>query len=474
MVERCSRGWCWIWPRSGTSEQGRLQSEQALAQAQKMADSPPPPEPQPQAPQPQPQAPFWRWTGGLGGWVRKNLLQLPTLVVGLATLLGVSTLSSRMSTSEMLLTQIDNLKEDDSLPRNMSILAIEHTLSSRSPVEGVHHELLLTHVLGEVLMHDRARGDLLGENSEAGRQRLAQIHRILLASIRDLNPRCAHRFATLADASSGPQQPLVFRSSSDGADPSQQRLADVIASPACRHAAALGLWTGWWPGKASRDEVLRTSVQRLAEITPTGSGDSQLPLSSQITTSPIESAAGAATGGDGAAGIDLERMSQDEIRAASEIVAGAVVLDQQKRMVSERHGKLPGLPHVFIHYDDPEAVKPLQTLAERLSGSGAYFVDRTLRHVPPTARACAPSSQVKFFHEADRELATQLLIAANSGSGNGRADTWTIDASTGLIDLSNWSLAAKVPRGQLELWLISDGPSCRPSTGAEVSTASSD
>ncbi len=260
-------------------------------------------------------------------------------------------------------------------------------------------------------------------------------------------------------------------SSTHGASP-RQPLSEVVASPACRHAAALGVWTGWWPGKASRAEVLRTSVQRLAEITPTISGESQLPLSSQITTSAIERRAGAASAG--ASGIDLERLSQEQIRSASEIVAGAVALDQQKRMVSERHGKLPGLPHVFIHYDDPEAVKPLQTLAERLSGSGAYFVDRTLRHVPPTARACAPSSQVKFFHQADRELATQLLIAANSGSGNGRPDTWTIDDKAGLIDLSNWSLAAKVPRGQLELWLISDGPSCRPSTGAEVSTASSD
>lgn len=400
------------------------------------------------------------WWANVRDWLRQNLVQLPTLVVGLATLLGVSTLSTRMSTSELLLAQIDNLKEIDSLPRNMSILAIEHTLSSRSPVEGVHHELLLTHVLGEVLMHDKAKGDLLGENSEAGRQRLAQIHRILLASIRDLNPRCADRFASLADASSGHQQSLEFVSNSSKQAGDGRRLADVIASSACLNAAALG-WTGWWPGKAAHDEVLRTSVQRLAEITPTGTGDFQLPLSSQITTSPIESEAGAATAGDGAAGIDLERLSRDEIRAASEIVAGAVVLDQQKRMVAERHGKLPGLPHVFIHYDDLKAVNPLTALAERLSGSGDFFVDRTLRHVASNAKACAPSSQVKFFHQADRELAENLVAAANTNIDAQRRTDWSIDASTGLTDLSNWSLAAKVPRGQLELWLISDGPSCR-------------
>jgi hypothetical protein len=419
-----------------------------------------PVDPDPAPLQPAAQKNGMGWWTNVRDWLRQNLLQLPTLGVGLATLLGVSTLSTRMSTSELLIAQIDNLKEVDSLPRNMSILAIEHTLSSRSPMEGVHHELLLTHVLGEVLMHDKAKGDLLGENSEAGRQRLAQIHRILLASIRGLNPRCANGFASLADASSGHQQSLEFVSSSEQAGDGR-RLADVIASPACRNAAVLGLWTGWWPGKAAHDEVLRTSVQRLAEITPTGTGDFQLPLSSQITTSPIESEAGAATNGDGAAGIDLERMSQDEIRVASEIVAGAVVLDQQKRMVAERHGKLPGLPHVFIHYDAPEAVEPLTAVAERLSGSGAYFVERTLRHVPSNDKACAASSQVKFFHKADRELAGNLVAAANTNIDAQRRTDWSIDASTGLTDLSKWSLAAKVPRGRLELWLISEGPSCR-------------
>ncbi|MEO1002664.1 MAG: hypothetical protein AAFX65_06075 [Cyanobacteria bacterium J06638_7] len=442
-----------------------------------MADpaSPDPASPDPAPPEPMPPQAKPGWWANTRGWLRQYLPQLPTLVVALATLLGVSTLSTRMSTSEMLLAQIDNLKEEDSLPRNMSILAIEHTLASRSPVEGVHHDLLLTHVLGEVLMHDKARGDLLGEDSEAGIQRRGQIQRILLASIRDLNPRCAHGFTNLGDASGSKhegQAGLQFNSSSSGthgATP-RQPLSEVVSSPACRHAAALGVWTGWWPGKASRDEVLRTSVQRLAEITPEVSGDSQLPLSSQITTSPIESRAGAASAG--ASGIDLERLSQEQIRSASEIVAGAVALDQQKRMVSERHGKLPGLPHVFIHYDDKAVVNgPLRAVAEGLSQSGEYFVDRTLRHVPPTARACAPSSQVKFFHQADRELAEDLVAAANAVHDL-PPDGWTIEARSGLIDLSNWSLAAKVPRGQLELWLISNGSSCRPSTGAEVSRAS--
>jgi hypothetical protein len=142
-----------------------------------------------------------------------------------------------------------------------------------------------------------------------------------------------------------------------------------------------------------------------------------------------------------------------------------VVLDQQKRMVAERHGKLPGLPHVFIHYDDPEAVEPLTAVAERLSGSGDYFVERTLRHVPSNDKACATSSQVKFFHKVDEELARNLVAAANKSIDPQRRTDWSIDASTRLTDLSKWSLAAKVPRGRLELWLISDGPSCQLSSG---------
>lgn len=414
-------------------------------------------DPLPQAPPP-PDPPPRPWWAAAGGWLRQNLLQLPTLLVGLATLLGVSTLSSRMSTSEMLLNQIENLQEDESLPRNMSILAIEHTLSSRSPLEGVHHDLLLTHVLGEVLMHDKAKGGLLGENGEASRQRLAQIHRILLASIRDLNPRCAAGFATLADASAGPGRELDFRSSTDEVDPSE-RLARVIASPACRQAAALGFWTGWWPGKAAHDEVLRTSVQRLAEITPTAPAAAQLPLSSLITTSPVANQVGGEA-------IDLERLSEDEIRSASEIVAGAVVLDQQKRMVAEKHGKLPDLPHVFIHYDDRALEQPLRDLARRLSEQG-FFVDRTLRYVAPDAKACAQRSQVKLFHEGDRRVAEALVSAANQAVSAADTDVpkavWAIDAddpqdpTTGITDLSTWSLASKVPRGQLELWLISRG-----------------
>lgn len=396
------------------------------------------------------------WWAGVGAWLRQNLLQLPTLVVGFATLMGVSTLSSRMSTSEMLLQQIENLKKTESLSRNMSILAIEHTLSSRSPVEGVHHELLLIHVLGEVLIYDKAEGNLLGDSSDAGRQRLAHVHRILLASIRALNPRCAEGFAALADASSGEGTELSFLSSTESTDPAQ-KLTALIASRACRYAAALGFYTGWWPGKAPYDELLTTSVQQLAQISAISPANTQQPLSSRI-----ESAASGKKGEE----INLNLLSEEQIRSASEIVASAVVSEQQKRAVAEKHGKPPDLPHIFIHYDNLDLTKSMQSLAQQLSGE-QLFVDRTLRYVAPSAKACASQSQVKLFHKGDQEVAEALGTAAIQAiSKVGKPllgqvilndKNYPKDTAIGITDLSSLSLASKVPRGQLELWVISKG-----------------
>jgi hypothetical protein len=358
-----------------------------------------------------------------------------------------------MSTSEMLLKQIENLKNAESLSRNMSILAIEHTLSSRSPVEGVQHELLLIHVLGEVLIYDKAKGNLLGETSEAGRQRLAHIHRILSASILALNPRCGEGFAALADAG---EKNLEFLSSEDSTDPAK-KLADLIANPACRNAAALGFYTGWWPGKSHYDELLRTAVQQLAQISAIAPASTQQPLSSRIET--------AASGKKGEE-IDLNRLNEDEIRSASEIVASAVVSDQQKRVVAEKYGKPPDLPHVFIHYDNLGLLEPIQQLAKELSRQ-QFFVDRTLRYVAPEAKACASQSQVKLFHKGDLDVGEALAKAARKAiyhedqplleKVRSIEQKYSNDTALELTDLSAWSLASKVPRGQLELWVISQG-----------------
>jgi len=87
----------------------------------------------------------------------------------------------------MLAKQIDNLKHAEDIQRSVSILAIEHTLPSRSPIEGVNHEMPLSRVLDEVLLYDRAKGNLLIKKNDSGRQRLAHIHRIMLALVRGLN-----------------------------------------------------------------------------------------------------------------------------------------------------------------------------------------------------------------------------------------------------------------------------------------------
>jgi hypothetical protein len=395
-------------------------------------------------------------------WFRQNILQLPSLLVGILTLLGVSSLSSRMSTSEMLVKQIDNLKHVEDIQRNVSILAIEHTLSSRSPIEGVKHEMLLSRVLGEVLLYDRAKGNLLIEKNDSGRQRLAHIHRIMLALVRGLNKECGEGFDRLSDAG----EHLVFQPTSNKKDPGKS-LHDVIKKPECRYASALGLWNWWWPGKASHDELLRTAVQQLAEINTSSSARSEQPLSSRITNSGLQGLAG-----EGA--IQRNELSQEDVIAASEIVATAVVRDQQKQLVSERHGKPPDQPHVFIHYDSKELEKPLTEVAQILAING-YFVDLSLRYVASSTKACASHSQVKLFHDADRGTAEALVKVTNSITANPgtKASTtwprsWVINGSKewgGITDLSGWSLSSKVPRGQLELWLIDRGGRCKQARG---------
>ncbi len=61
------------------------------------------------------------------------------------------------SHSALFVKQSENLKKAVDIHRNMSILAIEPILSTRSRVEMVRHELLVTRVLGEVLCTTRSR-----------------------------------------------------------------------------------------------------------------------------------------------------------------------------------------------------------------------------------------------------------------------------------------------------------------------------
>ena len=394
--------------------------------------------------------------GGSAGplaWLRQYWPQLPTLVVALLTLLGVSTLNSRMGTSEMLVKQIEHLKNSDDIHRNVSILAIEHTLSSRSPVEGVHHDLLLIRVLTEILRHDKAQGLLLAGNSEASQQRIAHIHRILREKLVELNPACARRFDALADAGSS----LDFQSSDSAGSP-EEGLSGVITSGECRHATAFGVWPLWWPGKDTHDTVLRTSVLSLAEIPGTAADGAQNPTSSGITE--IERAAGPGS-------LDVDDLSEDSRESASEILAAAVVSDERKKVVAQKWGKAAEAQHVFLHYDVRDDFEKVKTLAQGLSQKG-YFVEKTIRLVPPGERACAARSQVKYFHEEDRDEAEKLRVAANAlvrpAQGDRAADPppagWPITEGEGLTDLSNWTLSAKVPRGQMELWWVAAGGDC--------------
>ena len=78
---------------------------------------------------------------------------------------------------------------------------------------------------------------------------------------------------------------------------------------------------------------------------------------------------------------------------------------------------------------------------------------------------------MRFFHQADSELARQLIAqietlktrsspvrALLAGSGNTKP-------GFSPIDLSTWMYARSVPQGTVELWLASKGTSCQAAAG---------
>ena len=169
--------------------------------------------------------------------------------------------------------------------------------------------------------------------------------------------------------------------------------------------------------------------------------------------------------------VDLSTLTPRQKQAASALLNSAVRRDQQKNSVAERNNLSSSLPHVFIHYNhraDDGAVKEMaRRIADhssRPSAASKFFVDKTLRFITPRPEACANGSHVKYFHAEDAPAAAALLEVANGllAEGLGKGDLQPLQPlpDVGLVDLSRWKLSAKVPRGQLELWLMDRRQPC--------------
>ena len=412
----------------------------------------------------------------VGKWFRSNLLQLPTLLVAVITLLGVNSLSSRLSTSELIASQIKNLKEARDIDRNLSILAIEHSLSSRSPVEWVHHTLLLNRLLAELHHNDQIKGLPLAEARGLSRQRLDHVVRIMKETIDDLNPACGERLSSLHDASEDQKPELNFETVED----SRTRINEVAKSPDCQRASLLGFWRGPWPGRAVNDELLTSAVSSyLAIDQPYNPNTSALGDAGGSPSLVIEdlSTNKKVRGQDNE--VDLNKLSPQQKEDASAALNSAALRDRQKNSVARRNNLSSSLPHVFIHYNDRDSVGEVKAMANQIadhnhpsrtsSVESKFFVDKTLKLIKPLSQLedCANGSYitngsyVKYFHATDRPAAEALRKVADEmrSNGVGKNDLLPLKSADrgGLVDLSRWKLSAKVPRGQLELWLMGTG-----------------
>lgn len=111
----------------------------------------------------------------------------------------------------------------------------------------------------------------------------------------------------------------------------------------------------------------------------------------------------------------------------------------------------------YLHYDNARLTASMETLKATLEEQ-EWFVTDKIELVRPDAFNCAVSSDIRFFHEADEQLARDLKqrLAAES-----IADLKPYTDALRLIDLSNWSQADLVPERQLELWIVTQGETCR-------------
>lgn len=122
---------------------------------------------------------------------------------------------------------------------------------------------------------------------------------------------------------------------------------------------------------------------------------------------------------------------------------------------------------IYMHYDNPELEAGMQALKAELEAQD-WFVIENIELVSPQASNCAVTSDIRFFHKQDEDLANTLRDQVVSEPP---PDLREAVATVRLIDLSNWSQANLVPKRQLELWVITKGSECRENRSAAKTTS---
>ena len=131
---------------------------------------------------------------------------------------------------------------------------------------------------------------------------------------------------------------------------------------------------------------------------------------------------------------------------------------------------LPSLGVVTIHVDHAPESPSLQRLIGQLS-KDRWFIVAGIRTVPATDRSCGSHSSVRFFRDSDLPLAKELVQSIARHQNEQRRDHSLQKLLEGegnqrpgilLSNLSTWRHANHVPPATMELWLMQKGKACRP------------
>lgn len=181
---------------------------------------------------------------------------------------------------------------------------------------------------------------------------------------------------------------------------------------------------------------------------------------------------------NGEQSVSVSQLAQDTItdpRLVASSLAQARVVNQLNavRLETARAKSAytePSLAVVTVHLDDPSIAEQLRPILIQLSAKRWYIVSG-VRIVEPSSSSCGAYNSVRFFHQADSDLAGKLIAqiealqtrstpvrALLAGSGNTKP-------GISPVDLSTWRFSRSVPQGTVELWLASKGSRCQSAVG---------
>ena len=352
------------------------------------------------------------------------------LIVATITSNEVNKLSQQSRTAGLVGDLTDKLTSKQ-LGRDISLLAIEHMLNTEPGKDKAPRDKLLLARISILLIEGSSGEESIqaqNSNSRLASATQTQFNHGVNQAARVLN----RLVESSGEACNDYYQQQVFSLNLKFGDRDLTSVADIAAD--CGEAGALAI------------EALRKQVEGKDSTGEQSVSVSQL---AQDTITDPRLVAG----------------SLAQARVVNQLNAVRLETARAKSAYTE-----PSLAVVTVHLDDPAIAEQLRPILIQLSAKRWYIVSG-VRVVEPSSSSCGAYNSVRFFHQADSELARQLIAqietlktrsspvrALLAGSGNTKP-------GFSPIDLSTWRYARSVPQGTVELWLASKGTSCQAAAG---------